>query len=167
MKPFRDPSEPLPSGKYIKDPDEDVLEPNPEQAPDALVGDLPFPYEKNVEPEDVTNNDIVPPPVIASEASTDKLTSSEVTQEFEEDNLEREENDIPLPQRISRSKPPGIEEQEEILDKKIEKKNGKSKTLYLVKWKDKTKEQATWHMQGGLSRVLLKKFNAEHKSKKK
>jgi hypothetical protein len=164
MKPFRDPSEPLPSEKYVKDPDEDVLEPSSEQAPDAIVGDLPFPYEKNVDPEDIINNDIVPPPVVASEPEKEETISVAPIQQ--EEISAREDNEFPLPQTTSRNGFPRIEEQEEILDKKIEKKNGKSKTLYLVKWKNKSKEESTWHSQGGLSRILLKKYNAEHKKKK-
>lgn len=149
MKTYQDPSTPLPSSKnYIPDPDELVLDPNKDETPDYTNADLPYPYEKLDDASVIIEDDIQG---FKGEEEEEELIDNSGKSKEDETNIEIDEKtNFPLTKANERTKNklPGPEEQEEILDKKIVKKNGKSRTIYLVKWKNN--KEPTWHPRAGL-----------------
>lgn len=171
MKSYNNPFQPLLFFKYyISDSDFSVLDPLSDEASDYFNADLPYPYDK-VDDAFAIIKDNIQPPNGGKEDKDEKTHFNEnisSSNNIEESTTKLdEETSFLLPKEtqrnISKGKVPGPEEQEEIFDKKIEKKNGKSKTRYLVKWKNKQKP--TWHVREGLSTTLVKEFNAQLKKK--
>lgn len=171
MKPFRDPLTPLPSSKYtIPDPDDDIIDPNVEE-PDFNNAELPFPYEKLDDASTIIEDDVTPPK--GEDENIINLKNTQTTNnnstKQKDSVVEIDENtEFPLPVKDSRKDKSNfnntdIKDQQEIIAKKIEKKNGKSKTFYLVKWKSKS--EPTWHPREGLLIKLVKEFNAKNKQK--